>query len=189
VTSPPVLNRQTGMWEISVTAVNNNQFNVPGFRFRVTSALPAGMKLHNSTAPVGSSEAYLDVLTTLIPGQSIVVVLEFFSPTRNYAGFNPTIIAEPLPEGVNNVGTGAGLDVTRFVNLPDGSKLMEFSSVAGHWYQIEYSSDLVTWKRSLVPVQAGANFTQWIDRGPPYTDSHPSTVPQRYYRVSEILPQ
>jgi len=144
--------------------------------------------LYNSTAAPGSSEAYLDVLTVLTPGQSITVVLEFYSATRNFTGFEPTIIAEPLPEGTNNAGTGEGMAVNRFVNLPDGSKLIEFSSIAGRWYEIEYSSDMVTWKRSLVPVQAGANFTQWIDRGAPYTESHPSTVPSRFYRVSEILP-
>jgi len=188
VTSPPKLNRQTGLYEITLTAVNNNQFNVPGFRFRVTSVLPTGTRLFNSTAAPGSSEAYLDVLTVLTPGQSITVVLEFYSATRNFAGFEPTIIAEPLPEGTNNAGTGEGMAVNRFVNLPDGSKLIEFSSIAGRWYEIEYSSDMVTWKRSLVPVQAGANFTQWIDRGAPYTESHPSTVPSRFYRVSEILP-
>jgi len=188
VTSPPKLNRQTGLYEITLTAVNNNQFNVPGFRFRVTSVLPTGTRLYNSTAAPGSSEAYLDVLTVLTPGQSITVVLEFYSATRNFAGFEPTIIAEPLPEGISNAGTGEGMAVNRFVNLPDGSKLIEFSSIAGRWYEVEYSSDMVTWKRSLVPVQAGANFTQWIDRGAPYTESHPSTVPSRFYRVSEILP-
>ena len=183
---PPVLNLQTGLYEIRVTTTNNNVFDIPGFRLRVTSALPEGMRLHNSSAPVGSNEPYLDVLTHLAPGQSMVIVLEFFSPKRNYDGFAPTIIAEPLPAGLTNDGTGAGMEVNRFVVLDDRSVLIEFKSVAGRYYQIEYSSDLKIWKKSLVPVRAGANYTQWFDRGAPYTDSHPRTSPQRYYRVSEI---
>jgi hypothetical protein len=188
VTSPPTLNRQTGLFEVTLTATNNNIFNVPGFRFRVTSVMPAHIRLHNSTAPVGSAEAYLDVLNVLTPGQSITTVLEFHSSTRNFDSFEPTIISEPLPEDASNASSGEGMEINRFVNLADGSMLIEFSSIAGRWYEIQYSSDLVNWKRSLVPVQSGANFTQWIDRGAPYTESHPSTVTQRFYRVSEILP-
>lgn len=185
--SPPLLNHQTGLYEISITATNDNQFDVPGFRLRVTSALPSGFRLQNATSPAGEAQPYLDVLTRLAPGQSIVVVLEFFSVTRDFTGFNPTVIAEPLPTNITNVGTGTGTKVTRFLVLPDHSMLLEFESVAGRYYEVEYSSDCVAWKKCLVPIHAAANRTQWIDRGAPYTDAHPGTVPKRFYRVSEII--
>jgi len=184
---PPKVNPQTGSFEITVTATNHNQFDVPGFRLRVTSVLPNGIILANSTGPAGAFEPYLDVLTRTAPGQSLVVKLEFQSPRRNFDGFNPTIVAEPLPEGLTDGGTGAGLAVTLIKPLADGSVLLEFTSQAGKFYEIQYSSDgMQTWKRCLVPIQASANRVQWIDRGSPYTDSHPNTVPSRFYRVSQI---
>lgn len=185
----PRLNVQTGLYEVPVVATNNNQFDVPGFRMRVTSALPAGFRLYNATSPAGEAQPYLDVLTRLRPGDTIVVVLEFFSSTRNFDNFDPTIIAEPLPTDIQNDATGMGTEVTRFVRLGDGSVLMEFASIPGHTYRLEYSDDLVTWKRSLVPIRAAANYTQWIDRGAPYTETHPSTSSSRFYRVSDITEQ
>ena len=183
----PAINRQTGLYEISITATNNNQFDVPGFRLRVTAGLTGDIRLHNSTSPAGAYEPYLDVLAALGSGQEITTVLEFSSPTRAFDGFAPTIVAEPLPTDVTDSGTGAGIDVTLFQPLADGSMLIEFNSTAGRFYRVEYSSNLTVWKQSLVPIQAGANRVQWIDRGPPYTDAHPSGVEQRFYRVSEII--
>lgn len=185
----PRLNVQTGLYEVPIVATNSNQFDVPGFRIRVTSALPAGFRLQNATSPAGEAQPYLDVLTRLAPGESIVVVMEFFSVSRNFDGFSPTLVAEPLPTGIQNDATGTGTQVTRFVRLPDGSMLMEFATIPGHTYQIEYTDDLTTWKRCLVPIGAAANYTQWIDRGAPYTESHPSTSSSRFYRVSDITLQ
>lgn len=183
----PKVNNQTGYFEVSVTAVNNNVFDIPGFRLRVTSALPAGITLRNSSGPAGAFEPYLDILTRLSPGQSITVILEFHSATRNFDGFNPTIIAEPLPGGIIDTGTGLGVDITLIKVLPGSAGvLLEFTSQPGAFYQVEYSSNLTTWKKCLVPIQAGANRVQWIDRGPPYTDTHPGTAGSRYYRVSRI---
>lgn len=185
--SPPAVNPQTGSFEITVTAVNNNMFDVPGFRLRVVSPLPDGIILANSTGPAGAFEPYLDVLTRTAPGQSLTVKLEFQSPRRNFTGFNPTIIAEPLPDGLTDVGTGAGVAVTLIKPLADGSMLLEFTAQAGKFYEVQYSNDgMTTWKKCLVPIQASANRVQWIDRGSPYTDSHPNTVPSRFYRFRQI---
>lgn len=187
----PKLNLQTGLYEISITAANNNIFPIPGFRVRVTGGLPGDITLRNASSAPGTNEPYLDVVAPLVSGQSITVVLEFHSPTRNFENFAPVIVAEPLPGGVTDVGTGAGQDiqVSQIRMLPGGAGLLiEFDSVPGATYQIEYTSNLLAgpWKKSMVPVQAGANKVQWIDRGPPYTDAHPGTVGSRFYRVSRI---
>ena len=68
----------------------------------------------------------------------------------------------------------------------DGNKLIEFPTEAGKWYRVRYSQDMVNWYDSPVPLQAGANRMQWIDSGPPFTQSPPSSVPSRFYIVNEI---
>ena len=78
--------------------------------------------------------------------------------------------------------------VRRIAPLKDGGILLEFDSVPGHWYQVEYSTDLITWRLSPTPIRTGANRTQWIDRGPPGTDSPPSASPVRIYRVKDVTP-
>jgi hypothetical protein len=65
---------------------------------------------------------------------------------------------------------------------------LEFPAVIGQWYHIKFSSDLVNWYTSEVPVKAPATQVQWIDNGAPLTSSPPSTVKSRFYRVVEFTP-
>jgi hypothetical protein len=82
--------------------------------------------------------------------------------------------------------TNGGGVQPRIVRLSDGLILLEFPSLVGHWYRVRYSSDMVNWSDSPVPLQAGTNRMQWIDSGPPFTNVPPSEIPSRYYRVNEI---
>ena len=64
--------------------------------------------------------------------------------------------------------------------------MLEWASVAGAEYMVEYSDGqdvLKTWKTAGPKVTAFANKTQWIDTGLPKTNSHPSTVGSRFYRI------
>ena len=61
--------------------------------------------------------------------------------------------------------------------------VIQFNSVPGRTYTIEYSDDLVTWKIAVPSIVASANVTQWYDDGPPKTLSKPGSVPSRFYRV------
>jgi hypothetical protein len=73
-------------------------------------------------------------------------------------------------------------------DLETGEFLIEFPSVIGRTYQIQYSADGIGWKESPVPLTATATRTQWIDRGPPRTDQPPSAVAARWYRLKEAAP-
>jgi len=55
--------------------------------------------------------------------------------------------------------------------------------VPGQVYYIEYSNDLHTWKTVTPSGTSDANRIQWIDNGPPKTDSFPSKGSPRFYRV------
>jgi hypothetical protein len=57
-------------------------------------------------------------------------------------------------------------------------------------YQIEYSSDLLTWFNSPTGDLSVTNSTAtWTDNGPPATGSSPAATPNRFYRVLQLAPQ
>ncbi len=46
----------------------------------------------------------------------------------------------------------------------------------------------LSWKTAVPALVAPSALVQWTDMGPPATESHPSTVPRRFYRVVDITP-
>lgn len=79
--------------------------------------------------------------------------------------------------------TGTVMSISRTVNLPNGDVLVEFATIPGRIYAVQYSSDMVNWQTALPVITAPANRVQWIDAGPPGTSSSPAQASVRYYRV------
>ena len=75
------------------------------------------------------------------------------------------------------------MKIERSMWLADGTFMIEFSSVPGQVYYIEYCDDLRNWKTVTPSGTSDANRIQWIDNGPPKTQSFPSNRSSRYYRV------
>jgi hypothetical protein len=73
------------------------------------------------------------------------------------------------------------LDTAPFLSA--GQLTIEFASVPGHTYVVQYSSDMVTWLTATPPIVAANTRTQWIDGGPPETESLPGAPGQRFYRI------
>lgn len=67
--------------------------------------------------------------------------------------------------------------------LSDGSFALSFDTGCGGSYTVEYTSDFLTWKPSPVTVPGQAAPAQWIDSGPPATESKPSAESYRFYRI------
>jgi hypothetical protein len=177
---PLVLNRQTGLFEQRVTISNIGYNDLRGFRLQV-SDLPVGVTFQNRA----TAEDTIDYLGT-IPSQGIVsLILEFYSPAR-IASFQPQVSASeialrsPLPIEPD------GLAVDRCLLQDDGSFLIEFTAKPGSRYEIQYSDDGKRWRCSPVSIRAAGNRIQWIDRGPPRTETAPLTTPRRFYVVKEL---
>ena len=101
---------------------------------------------------------------------------------------NPRISAALVTEpDLDATASAAGLAVDQCMRQTDGSLLIEFTSIPGALYDVQYSADAITWTVSPVRVRAAGNRVQWIDRGPPRTDSPPSQNPCRFYRVLQIV--
>jgi hypothetical protein len=67
--------------------------------------------------------------------------------------------------------------------VSQGQLTIEFASIPGHTYVVQYSADMKTWLTATPPIVAVNNKTQWIDSGPPVTQSLPGSPGQRFYRV------
>ena len=71
--------------------------------------------------------------------------------------------------------------------LPDGTFLLEFATMPGRFYYVQYTADFRQWHTSQPAITSNASRVQWIDNGQPKTLSAPSTEAQRFYRVI-VLP-
>lgn len=189
VQATTALNRQTGLREQTVRVVNDTTATVPAYAL-VIRGLPEGVAVHNATEKRADESFVLLVRQSLTPRSTVDVVVEYFSANRLPVAMNPSLTVEVVLDPPDDAaGDGSGtFTIDRIVRLETGDFLIEFPSVIGRTYQIQYSADGIGWKESPVPLTATATRTQWIDRGPPRTDQPPSAVAARWYRVKEAAP-
>jgi hypothetical protein len=67
--------------------------------------------------------------------------------------------------------------------LDDGSIRVQFKSDLNRSYLVQYSEDLLQWKTASPALFGTGGTLEWIDDGPPKTDTHPSTESRRLYRL------
>jgi len=84
-------------------------------------------------------------------------------------------------------GSPGGID--KIEMLEGGAIRIGFSGMHGDEYRIEYSDDMDIWKTVTPNVVVAGNRVLWTDTGPPATESHPSSVAQRYYRYAKVMPE
>ena len=91
-----------------------------------------------------------------------------------------------------------GLQRAGFVSLPlvaltvqalpvQNAISLTWNASAGRTYQVEYSTDLISWFASATgEVIANGPTASWTDGGPPDTAALPFSVPQKFYRVFQF---
>lgn len=180
VVAAPAIDRQTGLIKQSIRITNNGTSIVDKFRLFVES-LPADVSLWNRHGLVNSIP-YIDYLQPLAVGASVTISLEYFRANRD-ANFTPTFrlalttatVPNPNPGGVINMAL-------RVVQMSGSGILIEFATETGKSYSVEYSDDMTTWKVSQPVIQGNGTKLQWIDSGPPKTESLPGA--SRFYRIT-----
>lgn len=187
MTVSPTLQPQNGLWVGQIRITNQNEVAVPAFRVYVTN-LPPGVTLQNAHGTGSNGLPYLLYNLPLAPGASINLAVELFSSTRTLS-FTPSFEIEVLavPQFVPSAGTSS-IAVTKLAVLSSGDILVEINSTPGTTYVVDYSNDAQSWIRASGSITAVSNRLQWIDNGPPKTQSHPSTVGSRFYRFVEVTP-
>jgi hypothetical protein len=149
--------------------------------------LPTNAKLYNATGTTNgpSGVPYVQSTAPLGVGSNVVFLLEYYVPTR-VAPTNLSLLVAAGPAVTPPVVNGTILNISQSIVRGDGSVLVEFNAVAGQMYAVQYSSDMMTWQTAVPAITAPANQVQWIDAGPPKTDSSPASQPQRFYRVVHL---
>ena len=67
--------------------------------------------------------------------------------------------------------------------LPDGSFRLQFNTDLNRAYLVQYSDDFKTWKTANSTIIGTGDLMEWIDNGPPKTDTTPASSSGRAYRV------
>ena len=106
------------------------------------------------------------------------------------AATQPSSGANANAANANALSNGSGaaapaFGISRCLMMEDRSFAIEFNAEVGHYYRVEYSDNGRAWKSCPTPIYASDTKVQWIDCGPPWTESHPSTKTSRFYRVTE----
>ncbi|MFT5855550.1 MAG: hypothetical protein ACI8XO_002802, partial [Verrucomicrobiales bacterium] len=177
------LNRQTGLWEQTVTIHNGAPRDIGAVRLLISGLAP-GIIVYNASSHLPDGRAALIYNRTLPAGETVQIVLEYYSRDRS-SDIAPQVEAEvSLRQTVLTDGQSFAID--RVLRLPDGGVLVEFPSEPGALYMVQYSAGMVDWKDAFVRLRAGGTRVQWIDRGAPATDSLPLGGGARFYRVMRV---
>jgi hypothetical protein len=87
-----------------------------------------------------------------------------------------------LAAGTDPNNSASAMRITSITQNGSGYLVVQFQSVAGKNYRIEYSNDLATWSTATLSVPATGTSTQWIDDGS-LTGGLNFLITRRYYRV------
>ena len=183
---------QTGYFFQLLSVRNNSANNYPGLRVLVRD-MPADTETNIVRVANAHSLTNLSATITNVPyfdfgpisaGQTIPFQIEWYIANRRTLpspSFQANVMETPL------VVLPATLIVTNnATRIVEGKFFAEFKSEEGRAYYIQYNSSLIAsndWKTSMPPVRGTGATVQWVDTGPPRTESVPLAATQRFYRV------
>ncbi len=179
--SPIVLNPQTGLFEQTIRLTNSGLTTITAARLLIQQ-LPGDVRVYNASGIVGAVP-YVQHNYPIPQNGSVRLVIEYYRASR-VAIPRPTLVAQDVSRATI-IASGTVIQISRSVKLPNGRCLVEFNSVPGGRYTMQYSSDKRTWKTVDQTIVAPGNRVQWYDDGAPKTESQP-VFGSRFYRVIKL---
>jgi hypothetical protein len=184
---PITWNRMIGLFEQTATVTNNSLTLAAKAVTLTVTNLSANCTLYNGTGHDASGNPEIQWSGTLPAGASMAFTLRYYNPKR-IAPTNIIVLASLSLEdpAVAMHGTVLSFSKATPIGLANNF-LIQFRAVPGRGYYIEYAATPVgPWKTAQPTIVAPANVVQWIDSGPPGTESEPGSVPSRCYKVFEV---
>jgi len=183
---PIQLNRQNGLFQQSVTITNPTPYTFLAVRIWIEN-LPTECQVVNATG-TNNGVPYIDYNLPIAGGATGSLFIQYYVPSRIPPA--PTLIPEVLG---TDYGAAKLPPTAQVINScqrqPDGSFMIEFYANANYTYRVQYCSALGEgWSTAAGTITGTGGMVQWIDNGPPKTDSHPSTKPSRFYRIMASAP-
>jgi alpha-tubulin suppressor-like RCC1 family protein len=171
--------RETGIMEQVVRVYNRSSLMFPALRIYVQN-IPQTVRVYNAGGFEMGRGQYIALNRPLAPGASIDLTIEYISSD----GSVPVPVLAPKVVLPSLAREPVVLEPITGVRRLDNSKfLLEFESLFGRDYFIQYSSDLSAWRTAQPPLAGTGAEMPWIDNGPPKTETHPSFEAKRFYRV------
>lgn len=187
---PATPDDQTGLFPTPLTVSNPGPGAYLGIRVLVRDLPPDN---ETNAVRVYNAHGYTNILTTnniayfdfgpINAGASVQFTVEYYIRnrlTRPTPRYEVLVQAPPLPQ--LQTAFVINTNATRFV---DGKFFAEFLTLRDQIYYVQYSSDVTStnWATSLPAVVGTGQGVQWFDSGPPRTESKPTTVGSRFYRI------
>ena len=123
------------------------------------------------------------------PGQVLRLRIEYYVPDGipPAASFHVDLAKPAAPFAPPGTGTPVSIGFFGYPWAGDAA-LLEFKTVSGAAYYVQYSPDLTTWFTAQPAVAGNDNWIEWLDIGPPKTKSLPAEDPagRRFYRVLRV---
>ncbi len=176
--------RQSGLFLHTLTVVNPGAVKMDGVEIRVhglgQDTLGRPVRLYNASGTT-NDVPYLHY-GPLPPGQSVTLTAEYYVADRRTVPrpeYEPLL--GPLRRVVASGGSVFAITTARFTN---GVFILDFQTLAGRQYYIQYVEDLNSqaWQTAVPAVLGTGSRVQWVDRGPPKTQSPPAGQAARFYR-------
>ncbi len=174
------VNPQTGLLEQTVTVTNPSGATAEAILLTVTN-LPSGARWYSSTDTTGNN---LKFDSPLAPGDSVVLKLEYYLPTRD-TSYTPNLSVSATTPDTPVDPAGTVLQISRQERRND-THVIEFITVPGRQYMVQYRDGMdesTPWINSPAIIMATSTRVMWVDDGPPKTKSKPSESSSRFYRV------
>jgi hypothetical protein len=130
---------------------------------------------------------FVTYAATLAAGENAYLLLQFYPNQSAFPFTNSQMQAVGVvPPDLTLATNGlVPTNILLIVKLPSGGMLIEFPSLTNRTYTVAYSTNLLspTWLVAKPLMWTPANYTYWIDYGPPETIRHPTNTLMRFYRV------
>jgi len=152
---------------------------------RVTLHLTqTGITVYDATGTDSNGDAYLQYNHPVAAHGSVTLAAEYLVANRTTVP-NPTItvslpaVQAPLPVPAGTMQPVVQSQMLRVQN----AFLVGFQTQLNGTYVVTYSGDLLNWTVVVPSVKGTGSEVQWIDLGPPLTQSPPNGETGRYYRI------
>ncbi len=182
-TSLVTQNPQTSLFEQTVRVTNSSSSTLAAIRMLI-QGLPGDVQILNASGTNGSAIPYVQHDFPLVALGTVDFLIEYYRVSR--VPFASPVFTVEVTTAAPATAIGPILTIGRDVQLASGRFLIDFFSVPGGRYAVQYSSDLTIWKTANPIITSPANRVQWYDDGPPKTEGIPGSIGTRFYRVIQL---
>jgi hypothetical protein len=175
------LSTQDGFLWLTNVVCNPINSLAKAMRITIHGITNSSIKVVNATG-TNNGLPFVASAGAIMPGSCWTNVIKFYDPLG--VAFHPTLTVDLVDAGATSIspdGTPQPVFLGKF--LKNGTFLVEFVTVSARTYYVQYSSDMVNWKTVPTPFAGTGQHTQFVDSGPPATESLPSINTARFYRV------